>query len=362
MKKSRFALVPTLLLLLCSGCSSLNSVELFKVNENGEVVNIGRMNDEGHMVYGQFRIDDKYDLAATTTTAPTGDNNSVCYIKVNDGKTSNSPGVGIRIEPCAAPYIVNEGPIVSELDDIGFFYSPSVGEMGVYKLYHYNGSDAFDILVERPILASLWESEGFDALRKNNDDTVTLSYSQVMADGSTVIRSESVPVSAVREGSALTVPPVEVVETPGDAVETPGDAVETPGAPIGVVKKVGPDTYEISREFLEQIRKDPSLLRNNPVYGPLMKVKPIYKNEKIYAFQLSGIEDNSLYAQLGLQSGDMITEVNGQQVDSPEKIMAFLNTPKEGQDISLKIARSEEEKTLTYKIKAASDLLNDGNQ
>ena len=228
MKKTRIALVPALLLLLCSSCSSLNSVELFKVNENGEVVNIGRMNDEGHMIYGQFRIDDKYDLAATTTTAPAGDNNPVCYIKVNDGKTSNSPGVGIRIEPCTTPYIVNEGPIVSELDDIGFFYSPSVGEMGIYRLYHYNsGNDDFDVLVERPVMASLWESEGFDALRKNDDDTVTLSYSQVMADGSTVVRSETVPVSAVRDGSALAVPPA-AAESLDDKVR---QAIEAESAP-----------------------------------------------------------------------------------------------------------------------------------
>ena len=176
MKKTRIALITAGLVMMSVGCSSsLNSVELFKVNENGEVVNIGRMNDEGHMIYGQFRIDDKYDLAATTTTAPTGDNDSVCYIKVNDGKTSNSPGVGIRIEPCTSSFIVNEGPIVSELDDIGFYYKPTTDEMGVYRLYHYNGSDDFNILIERPILATQWASEGFDALRKNDDDTVTLS-------------------------------------------------------------------------------------------------------------------------------------------------------------------------------------------
>ena len=227
MKKTRIALVPTLLLLLCSGCSSLNSVELFKVNENGEVVNIGRMNDEGHMIYGQFRIDDKYDLAATTTTAPSGDNDSVCYIKVNDGKTSNSPGVGIRIEPCTSSFIVNEGPVVSELDDIGFYYRPTADEMGVYRLYHYNGSDDFEILVERPISAIHWESAGFDALRRNDDDTVTLSYSQVMADGASVIHSQTVAISAIRNGSALAVPPV-AAESLDDKVR---QAIETESAP-----------------------------------------------------------------------------------------------------------------------------------
>ena len=330
------------LLLLCSGCSSsLNSVEIFKVNDNGEVVNIGRMNDEGHMVYGQFRVDDKYDLAATTMTSPTGGNNSVCYIKVNEGKTSNSPGVGIRIDPCISPYIVNEGQIVSELDDFGFFYKSSDGDMGIYRLYHYNsGSDDFDVLVERPVMASLWESEGFDVLRKNDDDTVTLSYSQVMADGSTVVRSESVPVSAVRDGSALAVPPVEVPEAAADA-----------SAVAEVVKEIGPDTYEISRDFLMQIRRDPNAFADNPAYGPLPEAQPVYKGETVTAYRLLGIEENSLYARLGLQSGDVITEVNGQPADDIQILRALAGAQGGGQDIILKISRNGMEKTLTYKIK-----------
>ncbi len=330
------------LLLLCSGCSSsLNSVEIFKVNENGEVVNIGRMNDEGHMVYGQFRIHDKYDLAATTMTSPTGGNNSVCYIKVNDGKTSDSPGVGIRVEPCYAPFILNEGPIVSELDDFGFYYKPAEEDMGVYRLYHYNGGDDFDVLVERPVLAALWESEGFDALRKNDDDTVTLSYSQVMADGSMGVRSENVSVSAVLDGSALAVPPVEVIETP---------AAET-----GIIKKVDSETYEVSREFVEQIFNNPGLLDNNPAYGPMPKATPVYASGKISGIRLLGVEENSIYAQLGLQSGDVITGVNGQQVDDNQNIMlmvkALIDALDSGQDIVVRISRLGMEKSQTYKVK-----------
>ena len=210
-----------------AGCSSLHSVELFKVNDNGDVVNIGRMNDEGHMVYGQFREAEQYDLAATTTTSPAGTNDATCYIKVNKGKTSDSPGVGIRIEPCMMSFIVNEGPVVGGIDDIGFYFRPTSDAMGTYRLYHYNGKDDFDVLVERPVKASDWENAGFDALRMNDDGTVTLNYTQQMADGTSAIRTETVSVESIRDGSALAVPPV-VVENPVDEnIQPAAETTET---------------------------------------------------------------------------------------------------------------------------------------
>ena len=122
-------------------------------------------------------------------------------------------------------------------------------------------------------------------------------------------------------------------------------------APAEVVRKVSADTYEVSRDVIEQIRKNPNSLKNNAAYGPMPKVQPVYKNGNIGGFRLLGVESNSVYAQLGLKSGDTIIDVNGQTVDGPQKAMALFDALKPGQDIGIKINRSGQEKTLTFQLK-----------
>lgn len=134
-----------------------------------------------------------------------------------------------------------------------------------------------------------------------------------------------------------------------DAEKKTADAASP--ASTEVVKKVGTDTYEVSRDVVEQIRKNPNSLKNNSAYGPLPKVQPVYKGGNIGGFRLLGIENGSVYAQLGLKSGDTIIDVNGQQVDGPQKAMALFDALNPGQDIGIKINRSGQEKTLTFKLK-----------
>ena len=102
---------------------------------------------------------------------------------------------------------------------------------------------------------------------------------------------------------------------------------------------------------MEAIRKNPNSLKNNPQYGAMPKVQPVYKNGNIGGFRLLGVESGSIYSQLGLKSGDTIIDVNGQAIEGPQQAMALLDALKPGQDIGLKINRSGQEKTLTFQLK-----------
>ncbi len=118
-----------------------------------------------------------------------------------------------------------------------------------------------------------------------------------------------------------------------------------------LVKKIDTDTYEVSREAVEAIRKNPKSLKNNPKYGKLPQVQPVYKNGNIGGFRLLGVESGSIYSQLGLQNGDTIIDVNGQPIEGPQQAVALLDALKPGQDIGLKINRTGQEKTLTFQLK-----------
>ena len=83
-------------LALFGACRATNSVELFRVNDNGEVVNIGRGSDDEHIIYGHFRLPDVYDRAFVTVQDLDADQNSVCYVKINAGQVKGGVGMGIR--------------------------------------------------------------------------------------------------------------------------------------------------------------------------------------------------------------------------------------------------------------------------
>ena len=114
---------------------------------------------------------------------------------------------------------------------------------------------------------------------------------------------------------------------------------------------MGADTYEVSREAVEAIRKNPNALKNNSEYGAMPKVQPVYKNGNIGGFRLLGVESGSIYSQLGLKSGDTIIDVNGQAIEGPQQAMALLDALKPGQDVKLKINRAGSEKILTFQVK-----------
>lgn len=118
-----------------------------------------------------------------------------------------------------------------------------------------------------------------------------------------------------------------------------------------LVKKIDADTYEVSREAVQNIRKNPNSLKNNPQFGKMPKVQPVYKNGNIGGFRLLGVESGSIYSQLGLKSGDTIIDVNGQAIEGPQQAMALLDALQPGQNVGLKINRSGQEKTLNFQLK-----------
>ena len=126
---------------------------------------------------------------------------------------------------------------------------------------------------------------------------------------------------------------------------------EKTGGGTELVKKIGTDSYEVSREVVDAIRKNPNSLKNNAQFGKMPKVQPVYKGGNIGGFRLLGVDSNSVYAQLGLKSGDTIIDVNGQTIDGPQTAMALLDALKPDQNVGLKINRAGQEKTLTFSFK-----------
>ena len=192
-------------LALLGACHATNSVELFRVNENGEVVNIGRGSDDEHVIYGHFRLPDVYERAFVTVQALDSEHNSVCYIKINEGQIGSGVGVGIRLSPCSRAKLVNEVATARGLDGIGV-YDLTNAPWGVYTLYLYDGS-TFVPLIERPVFDEHL-AVGLDAFRVNpqNPNEAFVTYSHKDENGRIGMIKETVGIDDVLAGKLLRLP------------------------------------------------------------------------------------------------------------------------------------------------------------
>lgn len=143
---------------------------------------------------------------------------------------------------------------------------------------------------------------------------------------------------------------LKVAEPKPAADPKPTAAATASGINPDTIRKVAADTYEVPRATLEQIRKNPNILKD-PKYGAMPKIQPVYKGGAVGGFRVLGVETDSIYGQLGIKSGDTILDINGQQVDNPQKAMSFFDSLQPDQNITIKLNRAGSEKTLTFQLK-----------
>ncbi len=128
---------------------------------------------------------------------------------------------------------------------------------------------------------------------------------------------------------------------------TPAPAVPTgPGSDFARgVKKVGPYEYHIERTMLEENLQDLTKL------GMQARIIPNYVDGKYQGFRLVGIRPDSLYRAIGLESGDLVTRVNGQDIDTPNKAIQLFEELRNSPTITLDLERRGQKVTMTYKVK-----------
>ena len=81
-----------------------------------------------------------------------------------------------------------------------------------------------------------------------------------------------------------------------------------------------------------------------------VRVRPHFKNGKPNGLILTHIRNNSIFNELGLQSGDIVKGVNGQEIESVDDALKFYNNLKSSASVQLQIERRGQEKSISYQI------------
>jgi len=81
-----------------------------------------------------------------------------------------------------------------------------------------------------------------------------------------------------------------------------------------------------------------------------VRVRPYFRRGKPEGIIVSQIQSGSVFSKLGLMNGDIIANVNGKPMSSPEEAFQFYNSLKSGENVNIEITRRGQKKMFTYDI------------
>jgi general secretion pathway protein C len=136
--------------------------------------------------------------------------------------------------------------------------------------------------------------------------------------------------------------PVEPARTPPRTSTAPTSR-QVAGAVEGV-QKLSDTAYKLERKHVNDKMKDLASL------GQQVRIVPNYKNGKYSGVRMIGMQDTSLFKDMGFENGDILLAVNGDHLDSPNKALSLYEALKNKARLTVLLERGGIDKTLRYTI------------
>ena len=112
-----------------------------------------------------------------------------------------------------------------------------------------------------------------------------------------------------------------------------------------------PEIAETGQEDVEIERgKIDDALQNINDLMRQIRVRPYFQDGKPSGILLSGIRKNSIFEDMGLQSGDVVRGVNGKEIESVDDALKFYQNLKSSSEVELQIERNGDPQTINYRI------------
>ncbi|HKB41583.1 MAG TPA: type II secretion system protein GspC [Gemmataceae bacterium] len=84
------------------------------------------------------------------------------------------------------------------------------------------------------------------------------------------------------------------------------------------VREIARNRFEVPQEQVQQVLQNPASIFSQ------VQLQPKYENGEMVGMQVNSVRPGSMFESLGIQGGDLITEVNGIPIDSAEASAAIL--------------------------------------
>ena len=104
-------------------------------------------------------------------------------------------------------------------------------------------------------------------------------------------------------------------------------------------------TITINRKDIQDSFKDINQILSQ------VRIQPHFKDGQANGLAISRIKRGSIFSKLGIRNGDIVQQVDGNDLNSPEEILGLYETLTSGSQASLKISRRGRPKTLNYRFR-----------
>ncbi len=139
----------------------------------------------------------------------------------------------------------------------------------------------------------------------------------------------------------------EFIDRGAPTEATRSDAI--PGIPtqgIGAgIRALSPTEYEVPRPELDNILADIDTIATQA------RSVPVIRDGRMQGLRLFGIRPESVYQRLGISNGDVITRINGEQLDSMSKGLQLFARLRDARRIDVEFERSGALTRKTYYVR-----------
>lgn len=134
------------------------------------------------------------------------------------------------------------------------------------------------------------------------------------------------------------------VEAAGLTVDGAGRSVYV-NAPAARGADSGARAISLSRDELDELMGGSSALR------PVVRIAPVVRRGRTVGVRVFGVREGSLASRLGIESGDVLTRVNGFDIASPERCLEAYGSLRRSEIVTLEVLRGERPITLTWALR-----------
>ncbi|MEB2345648.1 MAG: PDZ domain-containing protein [Deltaproteobacteria bacterium] len=111
------------------------------------------------------------------------------------------------------------------------------------------------------------------------------------------------------------------------------------------IQQTGDSSFQVQRGQVEEAMRNPAELFSQA------RILPKYENGQMTGVQLNSIQPGSLFEEIGIRDGDVITEVNGIVVSSPQDSAALLRELTESNVFEVSVQGADgQPRTLSYTV------------
>ena len=110
------------------------------------------------------------------------------------------------------------------------------------------------------------------------------------------------------------------------------------------IERTGENEYTVAQDAIE------STLANLNTIATQARIVPAFKNGVAEGFKLFSIRPGSIYAQIGIQNGDVVRKINGFEINSPDRALEVYQRLRESSRVEVELERRGQTVRKVYNI------------